>query len=432
MEYIRKCDVCGKIWCYTDGDLKENSRNSKMALINSIGGVAAAVGGTVMHNSYFADERERAASKIVDYTKCPQCHSQKTHVLSDEEFESIQVSEARKHIDIHATATADTTIRRAEACLNGQEWIEARAYAEIVLDSYPNHVTALLIVVMAKLKISNRKQLADSNVYLQNFPQWEQILRNADPALAAELKEYEKAVTLRLHEARYLDARKAMFTAQTEDAFKKAAGLFQNLGDYKDSSDLAKHCSEKAEEIRKNLIYDKALKIMGDPSRQNYMTALAEFKKIPHWRDADEKAAYCQSRITELSEKENNAVLEQQRRVSHNQPLFVKALLIEGVFGVISTILFAISLQSATAVISGIFLFLLLTFPTLLATVIAINSKKNGASTFMRISGLIGTALYLAIGASVIISTSLSGGFAYLCISFTNLTAVVTSFMRQK
>ena len=46
MEYARRCNVCGKIYCYTDQDLKNNQKNAVVETASAIGAIASIFGGT--------------------------------------------------------------------------------------------------------------------------------------------------------------------------------------------------------------------------------------------------------------------------------------------------------------------------------------------------------------------------------------------------
>ena len=74
MEYIKRCKICGKIWCYTDEDVKNNARNALAGSLSAIGSVANSIGGT----RYDAYEQNKMANmalnRIVEYNKCPYCN----------------------------------------------------------------------------------------------------------------------------------------------------------------------------------------------------------------------------------------------------------------------------------------------------------------------------------------------------------------------
>ena len=67
MEHRMRCKVCGKIWCFTDQDLKKNSSNSLMSGIAAIGGIASVLGGTTAQQHLNYDIMERNQAKVVDY-----------------------------------------------------------------------------------------------------------------------------------------------------------------------------------------------------------------------------------------------------------------------------------------------------------------------------------------------------------------------------
>ncbi|MCL0269449.1 hypothetical protein M2T75_39640, partial [Klebsiella pneumoniae] len=71
MEYRKKCNVCGKIWCYTDEDIKQNTKNAGLAALSSIGAVANVFVGTRYDAYEQTKMSDRAISKIRDFSKCP-------------------------------------------------------------------------------------------------------------------------------------------------------------------------------------------------------------------------------------------------------------------------------------------------------------------------------------------------------------------------
>lgn len=85
MEYVRKCKVCGKVYCYTDADLKKNKTNSISAGISAIGTIASLFGGgSMLTSAYLNNQTDKYGDRVVDYTKCPNCNSTRTYLISDE------------------------------------------------------------------------------------------------------------------------------------------------------------------------------------------------------------------------------------------------------------------------------------------------------------------------------------------------------------
>lgn len=75
-EHRMRCNVCGHIFCYTDDDVKENTKNAAIGAITAIGGLTSTLGGgTIMHTHHLQGQADRYTDKIVDYSRCPVCHS---------------------------------------------------------------------------------------------------------------------------------------------------------------------------------------------------------------------------------------------------------------------------------------------------------------------------------------------------------------------
>ena len=71
MEYTKKCNVCGKVFCYTDEDIRENASNSLMAGLNALGGLASLGGGTIFHTQHFTQQGDRYSDKVVTPATLP-------------------------------------------------------------------------------------------------------------------------------------------------------------------------------------------------------------------------------------------------------------------------------------------------------------------------------------------------------------------------
>lgn len=85
VEYRMRCNVCGSVFCYKLADLRRNveyanraKSSANMAMLNAIGGTQLGM------YSEFKDA-DRYIDKIVDYSKCPQCHSSDLTEITDGE-----------------------------------------------------------------------------------------------------------------------------------------------------------------------------------------------------------------------------------------------------------------------------------------------------------------------------------------------------------
>ncbi len=85
MEYRRKCNVCGKIWCYNDQDLSTNKAAKVSSSLSAIAGIGGALSGNLL-TMHITGSAMNNAPKPVDYERCPECNSSDTTLLEDRSF----------------------------------------------------------------------------------------------------------------------------------------------------------------------------------------------------------------------------------------------------------------------------------------------------------------------------------------------------------
>ena len=83
-EIRKRCKVCGTIFCYTLDDVRKSEKAKASAGLSSLGAAISAIGGTRM-DMYGQEARANAyLSKVVDYSRCPSCHSTDLERLPNE------------------------------------------------------------------------------------------------------------------------------------------------------------------------------------------------------------------------------------------------------------------------------------------------------------------------------------------------------------
>lgn len=77
IEHRIHCNVCGKIYCYTEAEAANNKTEKAAGVITLlIGGITAALGAaTPLESAAMHATGTHTLEKITDYTKCPHCHS---------------------------------------------------------------------------------------------------------------------------------------------------------------------------------------------------------------------------------------------------------------------------------------------------------------------------------------------------------------------
>lgn len=85
-EYRMRCNVCGHIFCYTDEDVKKNLGNAGMGALTALGGLASVLGGgSIFHTHHLQGQADRYTDKIIDYSRCPSCHSNNISEIEEDE-----------------------------------------------------------------------------------------------------------------------------------------------------------------------------------------------------------------------------------------------------------------------------------------------------------------------------------------------------------
>lgn len=363
MEYRRRCNVCGKIYCYSDEDLSNNTSNSAIAALSALGGIASIFGGTRLDTYVLNNQTDRYNSKVVDYNKCPSCNSSNTSFLTDAEWNEIQQKEtsyvqagySNKKIDINSNATSESLLKRTKMLLEDEDWDSASAYCEQILDIDPECAMAYVYKLMIKLQVSEQDKLAFLSKTFTEEKLYQKAIKFADDSLKDILEGYNNAINERNIESAYLSAVSAFNTAKTEQDYKALIPEFKALANYKNSVQMIKECEDKAvlckynhavqlkqraktekefleakdefdtistysdartlstacgdkaEEARKNVIYDEAVSSASSFTVMTVEKAVKEFEKIPGWRDADQKKSEALNRIIQLKEAEKKA-----------------------------------------------------------------------------------------------------------------------------
>lgn len=166
-------------------------------------------------------------------------------------------------------------LERAFMFLEDGDWNSADEYCERVLDQDPKNAQAYLGKLLAELKVNKKENLSKCQISFINSKNYLKIMRFADNDLKNEIEHYTETVNeyvkleterkIREHEQDknrheiekqnredYNDALIFMQVAKDANDFEYVAKLFKNLSDYRDSSQLANKCFEKAEWLRNN------------------------------------------------------------------------------------------------------------------------------------------------------------------------------------
>lgn len=232
--------------------------------------------------------------------------------------ETVAVSETAANV-----ANVAPLLKRAFMFLEDGNFREADEYCEKVLDQEPENAMAYLGKLMAELHARKQEELADCYVPFDDDGNYQKAIRFGDKALVDALEGYNARIRERDEKARmteiYDDARRRYEAAQTQKACLHAASLFESIASFRDATQLAAACREKAEVCRKDEIYNAAKVKMHGTRIESYEAAIRDFETIPAWKDADEQIDLCREKIEALktAEKERkiaDELAEERRR----------------------------------------------------------------------------------------------------------------------
>ena len=195
-------------------------------------------------------------------------------------------------------------LKRAFMFLEDGDWESADEYCEKVLDIDPECGEAYLAKLMAELRIKMREDLKQCSMPFDQYNNYQKAMRFGDATLQDELKEYIDFITNRNLTAAYDVAVNAMKNSQTPQAYEEAATAFEQLGNFKDAAQLVEQCHVKSEETRKEIVYKKALLAMKSNAVVSLQEAAQSFQSISSWKDASQLAAACLEKAEELRKDE--------------------------------------------------------------------------------------------------------------------------------
>ncbi len=226
-------------------------------------------------------------------------------------------------VKIINNTNATPLLRRAFIFLEDGEWDKADDFCEQVLNLEPENAQAYLGKLMAELKVRKKEELRDCEQPFDTENNYLKVVRFGDDTLKSELAEYIAYIKDRNENERlarlYDEASSAMKSAKSESDYKATATHFNTIQEYKDAKVLANQCLEKAEEARKDGIYNSARNQMYGENAENYVKAIEVFQTITGWKDVDEKINECQIKIADIKRKEEEERLERERKAEQER-----------------------------------------------------------------------------------------------------------------
>lgn len=240
---------------------------------------------------------------------------------------SEQKSTIRETLVVNAgSGNTAPLLKRVFMFLEDGNWQEADEYCEKVLDIEPECAEAYLGKLMAERKINRRESLVSCNEPFDTDNNYQKAIRFGDEKLKAELSGYINQIRVRNENARmaniYNKAQATLRNARCEQDYRNAAWAFKSISDFMDAAKLAEHCKAKAEEARKDAIYNDARCKMTSKREATLNEAIKLFQTISGWRDADEQICACQRKIEEAAREEAELLAWAKKQAKKRKKIF--------------------------------------------------------------------------------------------------------------
>lgn len=223
-------------------------------------------------------------------------------------------------------ANTASLLKRAFMFLEDGDFDRADEFCEQVLNLDPECAEAYLGKLMAELRVRKQEALKDQAEPFNSNNNYQKVLRFGSEKQKAGLIACIEQINTRNENARmegiYQKATSTMAEAESEEEYKEAAELYDSIPDYKDASNLAKECLEKAEIARKDAVYNAACVVLSDTHNwtgkdtdiKAYEEAIIKFESISSWKDADQMILACQKKIEEIKVREEAERIEAEAK----------------------------------------------------------------------------------------------------------------------
>lgn len=216
-------------------------------------------------------------------------------VVADSTKEAIVIKEP---IQASVNTNISPLIKRMFIFLEDEDWESANEYSEKVLDQDPENAQAYLGKLMIKLRVRKQEELRDCKEPFDDNGNYQRAVRFGDESLRATLIEYIEYINTRnkqaKFEAKYVQALRQMNMLNVDDylSYRRAASLFSEIKEYKDSKEKAEFCLKKAEKIEYEEKYRFAMERIGCFYEFKAISALEDalytLKKIKGYKDSEE------------------------------------------------------------------------------------------------------------------------------------------------
>ncbi len=219
----------------------------------------------------------------------------------------------KKENTANSGTSIEATIDYALLLIEDGNIQKANQLLEQVVATAPKHPMIYVAKLLIECGVKRQEDLARLDDSFDHSPNYEKAVRFANPQLKVTLEGYAETVKKNSMKSIYEQAVSKMSAGVTADDFVAAKKLFDSISEFEDARHLSALCSEKAEIAKKELVYQKSLKLMNS-NTDNRIAALQKaidgFGSIRDYKDAAVQIDNCERLIY----AENEAIAAKKRK----------------------------------------------------------------------------------------------------------------------
>jgi len=212
-----------------------------------------------------------------------------------------------------ASESAAPILRRAVLALEDKEFDRVDEFCENVLNIEPENAAAYLGKMLAEFSLSSAEELVNFKFdIIINNKNYQKVIRFGGDEIKANMSGILSSIAEAEKQAAY-DAAATEFSNDTQKSCLAAARAFKELGDYKDSAEMAEKCKARVSELKaeaelkkKNDIYSKAVKHLKKGTEDGCLDAKALFETLGDFKDSAEQIRACDEKIEAIRSQAEN------------------------------------------------------------------------------------------------------------------------------
>ncbi len=233
---------------------------------------------------------------------------------------------AQQDVGLFAAANVRGLLDRAYLYMETQEWEAADACVENALNNEPRNGECYLVKLMIKYKITDKNNLTDIHVMFDEDENYKRIMRFGPDEIRNLVNNALDLIRVDEKAQIYEDTYKKYRNTIYPSILQECIDTFEELGDYRDSKELAEKCRklkaerEKSQEDEKYRFY---CTMMESNDSKSIEVALKYFESVPNYKDAASKAYYCRQKLNQniIDEYEEREEKERAEQESENSAI---------------------------------------------------------------------------------------------------------------